>query len=54
MTYMTALAMIRPFFPESLYDLKVAVANHRAQNRNWNWIEAAADLARKLESEKAK
>lgn len=34
---------------ESVYDLKVAVNNHRKLNPEWNWIDAAENLLQILE-----
>ena len=51
MNYVQAKTLLLPLFGSN-YDMNVAVNEHRSKNLSWNWVEAAADLAKKLESEK--
>ena len=34
---------------DAVYDMKVAVNNHRKINENWNWVDAAENLLNVLE-----
>lgn len=49
MTIANLMDSLHKYYPSS-WDLNQAVRDHRKQNENWNWVDAALDLLNTLEA----